>query len=130
MCLNHYHPPHDEIEALFGEGNSCSLFIRDPRDLNVSGYYYHRKGVERWTKIKNPAPSDYVVVNGCIPNAVRDSGLSLSELVSQCDLPQGLLIELEFRQNHFRALSSWLSEPVEDLPIMSYNDIVGNEVKL
>lgn len=128
VSLNNHYLKKVEIENLFGDSNTCSLFIRDPRDLIVSGYYYHRKGVEPWTRIKNPSSSDYSVVNGSIPEAVRESELSFSELLSRCDLAEGLLLELEFRHNHFKALSSWLRQSQSDLLVLDYNDIVGNEV--
>ena len=36
-----------------------SRFLRDPRDLVVSGYFYHRRGAESWTR--QAAPTDDVL---------------------------------------------------------------------
>ena len=40
-------------------GARISRFVRDPRDLVVSGYFYHRRGAEPWTTQKAPTPSDW-----------------------------------------------------------------------
>ena len=39
-----------------------SRFIRDPRDLVVSGYFYHRRGAENWTTMKSPTDDDWYFV--------------------------------------------------------------------
>jgi len=48
-----------------------SRFIRDPRDLVVSGYFYHRRGAEPWVDIEAPTAADWYFANGLVPEAVR-----------------------------------------------------------
>jgi pyruvate/2-oxoglutarate dehydrogenase complex dihydrolipoamide dehydrogenase (E3) component len=36
-------------------------FIRDPRDLIISGYFYHKRGGEDWCDYKNPTTVDYTL---------------------------------------------------------------------
>ena len=126
--LNNHFFTQAELESLSSGGNSYSLFIRDPRDLLVSGYYYHRKGIEPWTRIQNPSSADYDIVNGCVPECLKKSGLSMHQYLERCDIAEGLLVELEFRTRHFQTLSAWLTSNNSDLLVLDYNDIIGNEV--
>ena len=107
--LNNHFLTLDELEQASGEKNTCSLFVRDPRDLLVSGYFYHRKGVEPWTRVQNPSESDYEVVNGNVPEKLKQTKLSMYEYLNQCDHNEGLLMELEFRKHHFNSLKKWLA---------------------
>lgn len=100
-------------------------FVRDPRDLVVSGYHYHRRGAEIWSRITDPKPSDFAVVNGCIPPAMGP-GLSFSDYLSQADEEQGLIAEMEFRRNHFEAMAAWDYDNPNCLEIR-YEEIMGNE---
>lgn len=125
--LNNHFLPLADLEEVSGEENTCSLFLRDPRDLLVSGYFYHRKGVEPWTRIRNPTETDYEVVNGNIPEAVRASGMSMSDYLGQCDVDEGLLIELEFRKHHFDSLTEWLDVRDTRLLMIDYVEIMRDE---
>lgn len=102
----------------------CSLFIRDPRDLIVSGYFYHKKGTESWAKIRNPTPEDLSVVNGNAPSLLEEDE-SVCEFLQRVPIEEGLRAEMEFRKTHFEILRSWMREP-PDL-VMKYEDIIGNE---
>jgi hypothetical protein len=94
-----------------------SRFIRDPRDLVVSGYLYHRKAVEGWTTVpwKNP---------------VRIKGMHAGESYAAClqrlDQDEGLIAEMGFREPHFRTMLQW---PVDDprIRVWKYEAILGNE---
>lgn len=123
---NHFFSP-NELEEISGEPNTCSLFIRDPRDLLVSGYFYHRNGVEPWTRISNPTKKDYEVVNGNIPRDIRLSGLSMSDYLKNCDLEKGLLVELEFRKNHFESINSWLRCEDPSILFIDYSELMESE---
>ena len=59
-----------------------SRFIRDPRDLVVSGYFYHRRGAEAWTRIDSPTEHDWAFANGRIPDELRARGGSFAEYLS------------------------------------------------
>lgn len=56
-----------DLEKL-GSEVKITRFIRDPRDLVVSGYFYHIRGAEEWCKIVDPEPFDWRAVDGCIPD--------------------------------------------------------------
>ena len=56
--LNNHFFTQAELELIVWRQQLLSLFIRDLRDLLVSGYY-HRKGIEPWTRIQNPSSADY-----------------------------------------------------------------------
>lgn len=102
-----------------------SRFVRDPRDLVISGYFYHRCGAEDWCTIKEPKESDWAVVNGCLPAAIR-TGESFAECLGRLPQEDGLIAEIDFRYNHFRSMAQW---PTQDPRILlfKYEDILGNE---
>jgi len=104
-----------------------SRFIRDPRDLVVSGYFYHRRGAEPWTTIESPTAEDWYFANGVVPHALRDSGRSFSQYLQSMPEEEGLLAELEFRRLHFESMAAWPSDR-PDLITYRYEDILGNEV--
>ena len=51
------------------------------------GYYYHRKGIEPWTRIQNPSSADYDIVNGCV-ECLKKSGLSMHHIWERCDIAE------------------------------------------
>ena len=67
-------------------------FIRDPRDLIVSGYFYHRRCNEKWTLIPDPRDADLRDVNGCVPLGVKP-GESYSDFLQRVPLEEGLAAE-------------------------------------
>jgi len=100
-------------------------FIRDPRDMVISGYYYHKKASERWCKYQDPTEVDFEVVNGVVPAAVPE-GKSFSEFVNEASLEEGLAAEFEFRRKHFESMMEW-PEDDERVLTLRYEDILGNE---
>lgn len=100
-------------------------FVRDPRDLVVSGYFYHKRGAEDWCNIVDPNPEDLRIVNGCIPSQMK-RGESFSQHLNSVDLEEGLIAEIEFRTNHFHSMENW---PLEDPRVrcFRYEDILGKE---
>ncbi len=56
-----------------------SRFIRDPRDLVVSGYFYHKRGSESWLTIESPTETDWYFANGRVPEALRATGSSFAQ---------------------------------------------------
>lgn len=100
-------------------------FIRDPRDLVVSGYFYHKKGSEFWCNIQDPKESDWKVVNGCMPDGMRRNH-SFSSYLQGVNKEDGLIAEIDFRANHFESMRQWsLSDP--RIKLFRYEDILGNE---
>ena len=103
-----------------------SRFIRDPRDLIVSGYFYHRRGAEPWLRVASPTEADWYFANGCVPEGMRASGLSFAGYLQSLNEEEGLLAELEFRQGHFESMASWPRDH-PDIVTFRYEDIIGDE---
>jgi hypothetical protein len=102
-----------------------SRFIRDPRDLVVSGYFYHRRGAEPWVTMPTPGESDWYFANGNIPGGLRASGMSFSGYLSSLSEEEGLLAELEFRRHHFESMAAWpAAHP--DIVTYRYEDVVAD----
>ena len=101
-------------------------FIRDPRDLVVSGYFYHLRGAEPWCRISSPKLEDFKVVNGCIPDKMP-SGTSYSSYLSGLAKEDGLIAEIDFRANHFASMIGW-PDTDSRIKIFRYEDMIGSEV--
>ena len=106
-----------------------SRFVRDPRDLVVSGYFYHRRGAEGWVTIVSPTPEDWYFANGVVPAGLEDRRMSFAEYLRTVSVEEGLLAELEFRQRHFESMTEW-PDGHPDIVTFRYEDIVGNETKV
>jgi hypothetical protein len=100
-------------------------FIRDPRDLLVSAYFYHKRSAEPWCDVAAPRDIDWKIVNGAVP-AVLGQEQSLSKYLNSASVEEGLFAELEFRRHHFDSMRWW---PLEDERVMlfKYEDILGCE---
>ena len=103
-----------------------SRFIRDPRDLVVSGYFYHRRGAEEWTTIESPTDDDWYFANGVVPRGLRETGGSFAGYLQSLPKEEGLLAELEFRRPHFESMVGWPAEH-PDILTFRYEEILGNE---
>jgi len=103
-----------------------SRFIRDPRDLVVSGYFYHRRGAESWVTMASPTEADWYFANGCVPEGLRTTGLSFAQYLESIPEEDGLLAELEFRARHLESMTRWPAEH-PDIVTYRYEDILGNE---
>lgn len=103
-------------------------FIRDPRDLLVSGYHYHKRGAEQWTKVKDPKLKAYDEVNCGIPTALRP-GESLMDFLNNVVLEQGLIAEIDVRRPHYHSMMSWDPSDPRVLTIR-YEDMLGNEPEM
>ena len=103
-----------------------SRFIRDPRDLVVSGYFYHQRGAEPWVNIQAPTEEDWYFANGVVPEGLRAAGTSFAQYLQSVPEEEGLMAELEFRAQHFESMARW---PTTDPEISTYRyeDILGHE---
>jgi hypothetical protein len=108
-----------------GNNFRISRFIRDPRDLVVSGYLYHKKGKEPWTEVKHPTESDWAVVNGATPPALP-AGHSYAGYLQNVSKEEGLMAEIDFRKYHFRSMLEW-PDSDKRIKLFRYEDIMGNE---
>ncbi len=100
-------------------------FIRDPRDLVVSGYLYHKQAIEDWSRIIGPEEEAWETVNGHVPPGMKrtDSYASYLQRLSQ---DEGLIAEIDFRRHHFKTMATWPSDN-PDIMILRYEDIIGDE---
>lgn len=103
-------------------------FVRDPRDLIVSGYFYHKRSVEPWCDVVSPTKEDWVVVNGTIPEALPERR-SFAQFLNEVSLEEGLLAELEFRRRHFESMRAWGADDPR-VEVFRYEEILGNEAEI
>jgi hypothetical protein len=102
-------------------------FVRDPRDLIVSGYFYHRRGAERWCLVQDPTPADWAIVNGHMPSSMRP-GESFAGCLQRLNQEDGLIAEMEFRTHHFASMRRWPDDP--RIRMLHYESILGNEKRV
>ena len=106
-----------------------SRFIRDPRDLVVSGYFYHRRGAEAWVNLAAPTAEDWYFANGRVPEGLRAAGCSFAEYLRAIPEEDGLLAELEFRRHHLESMAEWPADH-PDVVTIRYEEILGDEVRV
>ncbi|MEO1118739.1 MAG: sulfotransferase domain-containing protein [Pseudomonadota bacterium] len=107
-----------------GEDFRIVRFVRDPRDLIVSGYFYHRRGAEPWFRFRGPTDAYWSAINGRVPAAMPDD-LTYAEYLESLSVEDGLLAEIEFRAAHLESLRDW---PRDDrIRLYRYESILGNE---
>ncbi len=114
-----------DIDRL-GDSWRISRFVRDPRDLIVSGYYYHKRGAEPWFRFTDPTDRYWQAINGKVPDSLKP-GQSYSDYLNSVDLETGLIAEMQFRQYHFEALRNWPEH--DNIKVFKYEDILGNETQ-
>jgi hypothetical protein len=102
-------------------------FIRDPRDLLISSYFYHKRGAEYWCHLPDPTDTDWQLVRGIVPEAIP-AGASLTNYLHDASLEDGLFAEIELRRLHLKSMMEW---PVEDdrVKLFRYEEILGDEIR-
>ena len=113
----------EEIDG--GRDVLVTRFVRDPRDLLVSGYYYHRRAAESWCDLADPEDSDWQVVNGKVPAGLAP-GQSFARFLNEVPQEEGLIAELDFREYHFASMRAWPDDDAR-VRLFRYEDLVGNE---
>ena len=103
-------------------------FVRDPRDLVVSGYFYHKRAAEPWCDIVAPSEEDWAIVNGTIPGVLLGRQ-SYAQYLNEVSLEEGLLAELAFRRHHFESMRQWDDEDPR-IEVFRYEEILGNEAEV
>ena len=106
-------------------------FVRDPRDLIVSGYFFHKQSSEAWCDVVDPTTEDWSVVNGVVPEALADARRprSFREFLNEVSLEEGLLAELAFRRRHFEGMRTWSSDD-HRIKLFRYEDVLDREVEI
>ena len=110
-------------------GFRISRFVRDPRDLVVSGYFYHRRGAEAWVNIETPTHEDWIFANGFVPRGLEAAGTSFAKYLQSIPEEEGLLAELEFRKHHLDSMTRWPAQH-PDIITYRYEEIVGDEARV
>jgi hypothetical protein len=108
----------------------ASHFIRDPRDLVVSGYYYHLWTNEEWAKAED---FDWDFLTGlpkfvCVEAdpARRPQRISYQTYLNTLGPERGMLMEMVSRERTFDQMRRWNFDNPRILE-MRYEEIVGNE---
>jgi hypothetical protein len=100
-------------------------FIRDPRDLVVSGYHYHKRSPEGWCDVVDPTDEDWFMVRGAVPLSLPNDR-PFARYLNEVSPEEGLAAEMEFRRYHFESMMEW---PDDDprIRLFRYEEILGNE---
>jgi len=101
-----------------------SRFIRDPRDLIVSGYFYHLRGAEPWFQFVGPTPAYWSAINGNVPQGMPPD-LSFADFLQQLSQEEGLLAEIEFRKHQLESMMQWAED--DRIKTFRYERILGQE---
>ncbi len=111
-------------------GTAFSLFIRDPRDLVVSGYFYHKRGAEDWCNVEGPSEETLTTVNMKLPAAYLAGNESISACLNRLDMSEGLQMEMEMRRPHFEAMRQWAAfiRGFPRLAVFKYEDVIRDEL--
>lgn len=107
-----------------------SHFIRDPRDLVVSGYHYHLWTSEEWCRSPDfdwdryAPPQEFRWVE---PDPdKRPRNISYQSYLNSLDAERGMLLEMVFLQTTFDQLRNWDFNNPSVLELR-YEEIVGDE---
>jgi hypothetical protein len=110
-----------------------SHFLRDPRDLIVSGYYYHLWTEEKWC---NTADFDWSKITGhrffskYIEGRADNypDNISYKDYLSILDKEKGFVLEIIFREDHLRNMRSWdFTNP--KIIEFKFEEIISNEAE-
>jgi hypothetical protein len=108
----------------------ASHFIRDPRDLVVSGYFYHLWTKEAWARADD---FEWAFFTGLpkfawveADRARRPQRVSYQAYLNSLDPERGMLMEMVSRERTFDQMRRWIFDNPRILE-MRYEEIVGNE---
>jgi hypothetical protein len=110
-----------------------SHFFRDPRDLIVSGYYYHLWTKEKWC---NKPDFDWSKItkhrffSTYIENRVSNYPVNISykNYLNKLDKEKGFILEIIFREDHISSMRTWdFANP--NIIEFKFEEIIGKEVE-
>lgn len=110
----------------------ASHFIRDPRDLIVSGYHYHLWTKETWCQASDFPWRHYVIrpffelVEPDPANHPVD--ISYQAYLKSLDRERGMILEMIFRRDAFEQMGRWNYRNPSVLELR-YEQVIGNEAK-
>ncbi|MBZ0265219.1 sulfotransferase domain-containing protein [bacterium] len=110
-----------------------SHVVRDPRDLIVSGYHYHKWTEEPWC---NDPGFDWtrIVEHPWFKEKIESDqdklprGISYKEYLSSLDEERGYLLEILWRDPHFKHMQEWDYNNPNVIEIR-YESMIGNETE-
>ena len=110
-----------------------SHFIRDPRDLCVSGMNYHRKTDEAWVHVEH-GPQKYKnilkpAMKMDLKPVIPEEKVTIQKYLQGINDNEALLFEICWRDHagHFEAMQEWDYENKNILEF-KYEEIFGNEL--
>jgi hypothetical protein len=111
-----------------------SYIIRDPRDLIISGYKYHKWTNEPWANL----PLTDVLLARIKYDEIKNLDISLQalkkitykELLNQVDQETGFMIEFNFRSKHFDVMKQQSAFQHPDIKQLKYENLFNNEVAI
>lgn len=110
--------------AQLPEDFRMTRFVRDPRDLVVSGYFYHKRGAEPWFRFKTPTEKYWAAINGHVPPGMP-AGCSFAEYLGSLDLEDGLRAEMDFRKYQLESMMEWEDDP--RIKVFRYEDVMEDQ---
>ena len=116
----------DPSKFMLQEDYRISRFVRDPRDLIISGYFYHLRGAEPWFRFNQPDSKYWEPINGNIPQGMPEN-TSYSAYLQSLSKQEGLIAEIQFRKYHLESIREWPDD--ERIRVFKYESILGNEEK-
>lgn len=142
--FRHFFHRLDEFHQDCGQYNICSIsghsldldsfddikavhIIRDPRDMVISGYFYHKRAGEPWCNYVNPTDDDWSIVNARVPSTLPVD-ISFADYLNGVSVEEGIAAEIEFRRNHFESMMKWSTDDPRVMTV-KYEEILGNEAK-
>lgn len=112
----------------FNQDFRISRFIRDPRDIIISGYFYHKKGSEDWCNIINPTKKDFEIVNGNFPVEIKKNE-SYKTFLHRLSQEDGIIAEIDFRSKMLNSMMKW-TDYHNKIKLYKYEDFMSNEKKV
>ncbi|WP_144302589.1 hypothetical protein [Oceanidesulfovibrio indonesiensis] len=108
----------------------ASRFLRDPRDLVISGYHYHLWTREIWCTTPvfswEPLTSDPVFRLEIEGDSTKwPNGISFQQYLRSLDYERGMVLEMLWRRPHFCTMLAWPELP--EILTLRYEELVGNE---
>lgn len=107
-----------------------SHFIRDPRDLVVSGYKYHLWAKEEWCRADTFPWRHYVIrpfFDLVEPDPAKyPANISYQSYLQSLDPERGMILEMIFRRGAFEQMARWNYQNPNVLELR-YEQVVGNE---
>lgn len=155
LGLNNSYIPYDALlRKSSGLNIKVSIFIRNPKDLIVSGYFYHKNVGEPWTlfadiRRNQSLNSGLAYIHSNILKCpdiqnnfttkelqlIGNPGLSFTQILNRLPQDKGLMLEMYWRysslhfHNLFKLYDEYSQLGDDKVCILRYENIISNEEK-